>query len=82
MYIHPQYVPPKAYFDIALLKIDAVEFDDSIIPICLPTQTSTDEDKYKAWTLYNIDKTYWEILITYLIPETLIGHDKLQNNMK
>ena len=43
---HPQYKEGKAYFDIAIIKLDRpVEFDIYIYPVCLPAVPVTDLTK-------------------------------------
>jgi hypothetical protein len=44
--IHPLYNHPNAYFDIAIITTDNVEFTNKIQPICLPKYSSTDVHKY------------------------------------
>ncbi len=36
----------KAYFDVGIIVTKTVEFTKNIVPICLPTNASTDLDKY------------------------------------
>merc|ERR1719288_446622 len=44
--IHPQYKPGKAYFDIAIIKLDRpVEFNIYLFPVCLPQVPVTDLTK-------------------------------------
>ena len=37
---HPDYKPPKVYFDVALAVLEKfLSFDETIFPVCLPTQS-------------------------------------------
>ena len=43
---HPDFDNETAYFDVAVLETEKVNFSRSIRPICLPDSPSDDVDKY------------------------------------
>ncbi len=36
IFIHPDYNPDQAYYDIAIIKISRIEYSATIKPICIP----------------------------------------------
>ncbi len=36
IFIHPDFNPDEAYYDIAVVKISSIDYSDTIKPICLP----------------------------------------------
>ncbi len=44
--IHPKYIDGQAYFDIALLDVDEIQFSPTVRPICLPNSKDFKIDKY------------------------------------
>ncbi len=56
---HPNYVQGVAYFDIAVLEIEPIEFTGYVRPVCLPSSEGFREDKY--------DQVIIKFYITYLI---------------
>jgi len=47
--IHPSYTAGQQYFDIALVKVNHVNFSNSIAPICVPL---TENSNYFEKSLY------------------------------
>ena len=43
---HPQYTEGVAYFDIAVLEIEAVKFNANVRTICLPSSVDFKVDKF------------------------------------
>ena len=44
---HPKYRKPNAYYDVGLLELDKpVQFNDFILPICIPTSITKDLNTY------------------------------------
>jgi hypothetical protein len=43
---HPKYVEGVAYFDIAVLEIEAIEYAGYVRPVCLPSSKDFMVDKY------------------------------------
>jgi len=44
---HPEYDDETAYFDVAILETEKVNFSRAIRPICLPDSPSDDANKYQ-----------------------------------
>jgi hypothetical protein len=45
---HPNYVEGIAYFDIAVLEIEPIEYTGNVRPVCLPSSKNFREDKYEG----------------------------------
>ncbi len=45
---HPKYVEGLAYFDIAVLIIEPIEFTVFVRPVCLPSSNNFNVDKYEG----------------------------------
>jgi hypothetical protein len=45
---HPKYVEGLAYFDIAVLVIEPIEFTAYVRPVCLPSANNFSLDKYEG----------------------------------
>jgi hypothetical protein len=45
---HPKYVRGVAYFDIAVLETEPIEFTGYIRPVCLPSSKDFSVDKYEG----------------------------------
>ncbi len=45
---HPKYYDGQAYFDIALLDVEEVQFSNSVRPVCLPNSKDFKTDKYEG----------------------------------
>ena len=43
--VHPEY-NKTAYYDVAIIATDNIDFSNDIQPICLPSESSTDENKF------------------------------------
>jgi hypothetical protein len=43
---HPKYVEGVAYFDIAVLVIEPIEYTGHVRPVCLPSSKNFRVDKY------------------------------------
>jgi glycosylphosphatidylinositol transamidase (GPIT) subunit GPI8 len=48
---HPNYKQGVAYFDVAVLEVDPVEFTGNVRPVCLPTSKDFKVDRYEPVTL-------------------------------
>ena len=48
---HPKYRPGVAYFDVAVLEVDQVEFTVNVRPICLPSSNNFRPDRYDQVSL-------------------------------
>jgi len=44
---HPNYKQGVAYFDVAVLEVDPVEFTGNVRPVCLPTSKNFKVDRYE-----------------------------------
>ena len=50
--LHPDYIPKQAYFDVGVIFLpDALEFNETVFPICLPEEPNSDHSKYKDFLL-------------------------------
>ena len=45
-HIHPQYVPTVAYYDVAILETEKLNFSRKVRPVCLPKLPSEDIHQY------------------------------------
>jgi hypothetical protein len=45
---HPKYVEGVAYFDIAVLETEPIEYTGYVRPVCLPSSKDFNEDKYEG----------------------------------
>ena len=43
---HPNYVDPKAYYDIGIIQTKRLQFSETVRPICLPQEASFERDGY------------------------------------
>jgi hypothetical protein len=48
---HPKYQKGVAYFDVAVLEVDPVEFTGNVRPVCLPSSRNFNVDKYQQLSL-------------------------------
>ena len=49
---HPDYKPPTVYFDVALAVLEKfLSFDETISPVCLPTQSYPNSDFMNRYTI-------------------------------
>ncbi len=44
--IHPKYISGQGYYDVAVVKVDYVEFSEYMSPICLPMLADPIGDQY------------------------------------
>ena len=44
--IHPKYISGQGYYDVAVVKVDYVEFSEHMRPICLPTLADPIGDQF------------------------------------
>ena len=52
--IHPKYDRVAAYFDVAVLETEEIDFNRSIFPVCLPESKFTRVEEY--------DRIYVELI--------------------
>ncbi len=45
---HPKYVEGVAYFDIAVLEIEPIEYTGYVRPVCMPSSKDFNVDKYEG----------------------------------
>ncbi len=45
-----------AYFDVGIIMTDAVDYSNTITPICLPTNASIELDKYAKHSMDLVGK--------------------------
>ena len=50
---HPKYIEGVAYFDIAVLEIEAIEYTGFVRPVCLPSSKDFMVDKYDGESKVN-----------------------------
>lgn len=53
---HPLYDGETAYFDVGIIMTDAVDYSNTITPICLPTNASIELDKYAKHSMDLVGK--------------------------
>jgi hypothetical protein len=53
---HPMYDGETAYFDVGIIMTDAVDYSNTITPICLPTNASIELDKYAKHSMDLVGK--------------------------
>ena len=61
IYLHPDYKPDVAYYDLAIVKVSHVEYSNTITPICLPTRVDPSGHRHigqtvtvTGWGSYNV----------------------------
>jgi hypothetical protein len=63
---YPKYISGRAYFDVAVLEIEAVQLSNAVRTICLPDSKDFIEDKYNQVTTIFYLITILELLTTFL----------------
>jgi len=61
VYIHPHYKNGQAYYDLAILKISYIEYDNIVKPLCIPVTPDPNGNKYEGrsvvvagWGSFNV----------------------------
>ena len=58
---HPNYVEGIAYFDIAVLEIEPIEYTGYVRPVCMPSSKDFSVDKYEGVSISFVFLTFFAI---------------------